>query len=159
MYCFELRTWWFDIYCQLMTRRGNGTARLMEIRQMLADLWMGSRPNSWRTVEATFPQDKDNVVVSLVFASRFWQQLDSPPQLMTPRGNNGIFASPPFRQAVDRLLVGLDLFAGHPTFGSRRQQLETVLGTVKAKKVALHLPVIRGRAQLIDLDDDVYILQ
>ena len=115
-----------------------------EADQILGELW---KQNSRET---------NAVLVSLSYlrtaSDNNWTH---PPQLVTPRGN-GIFTSTPFRQSVDRLLVGLDLFAGHTTFGSRRQHLETVLGTAKAKKVALQLPVIRGRAQLIarsDLDD------
>ena len=114
-----------------------------EADQIIGELWKKS------------PSETNAMLVSLSYlraaSDNNWTQ---PPHLVTPRGS--VFSSNLFRKAVDRLLVGLDLFAGHTTFGPRRQQLKTVLGTAKSKQVALQIPVIRGQSQLIarsDLDD------
>ena len=142
-----------------MTPRGNyetsGHARLMEIRQIceweadqiLGELWKQS-PSSAMLVSLSYLR---------AASDNNWTQRPQlvTPQLVNPRGSS-VFCSNSFCQAVDKLLVGLDLFAGHTTFGPRRQQLEAVLGTAKSKQVALQIPVIRGRSQLIarsDLDD------
>ena len=78
-----------------------------------------------------------------------------PPQLVTPRDIIQ-FSSTTVKKRLDRMLVGLDLFAGHTTFGPRKKMLKNILRTVKAKEVVLQIPRVRGRAQFVarsDLDD------